>query len=82
MIREVDKLLNTPNSGLGLADRLRKTKILAPIVVFFYCLFAKGLILDGWAGWYYTQQRVFAEMVLVLRLIEAQYLQVPMDEQG
>jgi glycosyltransferase involved in cell wall biosynthesis len=74
MIREVDKLLNTPSSKLSLADRLRKTKVVAPFVVFFYCLFVNGVIVDGWRGWFYTLQRVLAEMVLTIRLIEAEKL--------
>ena len=44
---------------------------LAPLLVFFHTLFAKGLILDGWRGWYYVLQRTLAETLLSLRLIEA-----------
>ena len=36
-----------------------------------YCLFAKRLILDGWPGIYYTLQRVYAELVLSLKLVDA-----------
>ena len=43
----------------------------APFLVFFYTLFVKGLILDGWPGWYYVLQRTLAETVLSLRLMEA-----------
>lgn len=67
---ESKKLLSTPNSKLGLGDRLRKQKVIAPIVIFFYCLILKGGILDGWAGWYYAWQRVLAEVLLAIRLIE------------
>jgi glycosyltransferase involved in cell wall biosynthesis len=75
MIIEAKKLNETPRQELNLADRIRKTKVLAPLVVFFYCLFAKGMIFDGWPGWYYTLQRVLAETVLALRLVELEKLQ-------
>ncbi|AMA09224.1 glycosyltransferase family 2 protein [Picosynechococcus sp. PCC 73109] len=71
MVLEVKKLQKTPLSKLGWGDRLRKQKILAPIIIFFYCLIFKGGIFDGWHGWYYAFQRVFAETLLSLRLIEA-----------
>jgi len=38
--------------------------------VFFYTLIGKGLILDGWPGWFYVFQRTFAEILLSLRLME------------
>ena len=55
---------------LGLPDRLRKTRVLFPFVIFFYCLFVKGGIRDGWAGVYYAFQRMLAEILLALYLIE------------
>jgi glycosyltransferase involved in cell wall biosynthesis len=72
---ESKKLLLTPNSKLGFGDRLRKQKVIAPIVIFFYCLILKGGILDGWAGWYYAWQRVLAEVLLATRLIELERLE-------
>ncbi len=74
MILEVKKLLETPNQELSLGDRIRRTKILAPFVILFYCLILKGCILDGWRGWYYTFQRVLAELWLSVRLIEAEQM--------
>lgn len=72
-IKECDKLLSLNSSSQNSAlYRIRRTKILAPFLVFFYCLFMKGLILDGWAGWYYTLQRTMVEMLFILRLIEAE----------
>jgi len=68
---EADKLTRTPASALGLNDRIRKTIILGPPVVLLYTLFVRGVILDGWAGWYYAFQRALAETLLSLRLIEA-----------
>lgn len=72
MVLEVKKLLSTPTDELSLGDRIRRTKILAPFVIFIYCLILKGGILDGWAGWYYTLQRVLAEILLSIHLIQAE----------
>ncbi len=72
MIIEVKKLLETPMSGLSWGDRIRRLKILAPFVILVYCLVFKGGILDGWRGWYYAFQRALAELLLGIRLIEAE----------
>jgi glycosyltransferase involved in cell wall biosynthesis len=73
-ILEAAKLLGSKEPGAGTAlnwpDRVRKKIILAPALVFFYTLLVKGLILDGWPGWYYVLQRTFAELLLSLRLLE------------
>lgn len=68
-IIEAQHLLATRSEMLGAADRLRKWIFFAPATVFLYLLFGKGLILDGWRGWYYVCQRTIAEMLLSLRLI-------------
>jgi glycosyltransferase involved in cell wall biosynthesis len=54
----------------GLEDWLRKHPPLMPIAVFLYCLFVKGLILDGKAGLFYTIQRTMAEAIVSLMLLE------------
>jgi glycosyltransferase involved in cell wall biosynthesis len=54
-------------------DWVRKQIILAPFVVFFYCLILKGGILDGWRGWYYAFQRMLAELLLSLHLLESKW---------
>ena len=74
MVIESKKLLETPEHKLSLSDRLRKRKILAPLIIFIYCLIFKGSILDGWHGWYYTFQRVLAEILLSIHIIEAEKL--------
>ncbi|WDF54455.1 glycosyltransferase family 2 protein [Mucilaginibacter sp. KACC 22063] len=72
-VRECDKLLDLNNADRNsIINKLRRTKVLAPFFVFFYCLFVKGLIFNGWAGWYYTLQRTVVEMLFALRLIEAE----------
>ncbi|MBD2666123.1 glycosyltransferase [Richelia sinica FACHB-800] len=74
MILESKKLLETPNNQLSLGDRIRKQKILAPFIILVYCLIIKGGILDGWHGLYYAFQRVLAEILLSIHLIEAEKL--------
>lgn len=69
-LKETQKLTGTPNSELSYISKIRKTKILAPFLIFFYCLFVKGLIFNGWRGWYYTMQRTIVEMLFALQLIE------------
>lgn len=69
---EMQKLRSTRPQELSFADRIRKTKILAPWLVFVYCLILKGAILDGWQGWYYALQRSLAEIILAIRLIESE----------
>lgn len=69
-IKEAEMLNGTSNVHLPFIFKLRKTKIFAPFLVFFYCLFIQGLIFKGWRGWHYTLQRTIVEMLIALRLIE------------
>jgi glycosyltransferase involved in cell wall biosynthesis len=52
------------------ADRLRRMAWPAPLGVLFYTLFAKGCILDGWAGWFYALQRLVAEALIALAVLD------------
>lgn len=70
MEAEADKLRASGFAALDWPDRIRKTRLLGAPAIFFYCLIAKGLMLDGWAGMFYTLQRVTAELILSLCLIE------------
>jgi glycosyltransferase involved in cell wall biosynthesis len=72
IILETQKMAATPWQELSLPDRIRQTKIFAPPLILFYCLILKGCLLDGWEGWYYSLQRMFAEILLALSLIEAE----------
>lgn len=69
---EVQKLRSTAKGQLSLVDRMRLTKWIAPLVMPAYCLFGKGLILNGWAGLEYTLQRTYAELLLSLRLFASE----------
>lgn len=71
---EVVKLLSLPQEKFHLNDRIRRTLILGPMLVFFYTLLVRGVVLDGWHGWYYVFQRVVAEIMLSLRLLEAKLM--------
>ena len=73
-IQETDKLIQTSSSELSFISKIRKTKVLAPFFVFFYCLFVQGLIFNGWRGWHYTLQRTIVEILFALRLIEKEKL--------
>jgi glycosyltransferase involved in cell wall biosynthesis len=74
MVIEAKKLLETPDRELSWGDRIRKQKIIAPFIIFIYCLVIKGGIFDGWQGWYYAFQRTLAELLLSIHLIEAKHL--------
>ncbi len=70
MIIEAKKLTESPFNQLSLGDKIRKQGVIAPFVILFYCLILKGGILDGWIGWYYALQRMLAEIILSLLILE------------
>ena len=65
---ETKKLLATPYADLSFVEKIRRKKVLAPLLVLIYCLIVKGGVLDGWRGWYYTCQRTLAELLLSINL--------------
>lgn len=65
---EAQKLRAADPAQLDLADRLRRWRFVVPPVMLVYCLFVRGGILDGWAGFYYAFQRAMAEAMLSHRL--------------
>tara|TARA_R110002072_G_scaffold3759_19_gene26893 strand:- start:1196 stop:2026 length:831 start_codon:yes stop_codon:yes gene_type:complete len=69
--RERDKLLQAPRGTLGPVDRLRRWIVVTPWLVLLYCLFFRGLVLDGRAGLAYSLQRMLAETILSLYLVES-----------
>jgi glycosyltransferase involved in cell wall biosynthesis len=70
MSLEAKKLLASEPGSLGRADRIRRWRVIAPLAVLFSCLIARGGVLDGWPGFYYAFQRMLAELLLSLYLIE------------
>ena len=65
---EAEYLLEAARGSLTRTDKLRLMGWPAPVGVFFYTLFAKGCIFDGWPGWYYVLQRVTAETLIALEI--------------
>ena len=70
MALEAIKLTTVPRSSLALLDRLRRWLVIAPPLMFVYCYFVRGGILDGSAGLFYALQRATAEGILSLFLLQ------------
>jgi glycosyltransferase involved in cell wall biosynthesis len=71
--QEAAYLLATARRSLARADRLRLVGWPAPFAVLLYVLFVKRCVLDGWPGWYYALQRLFAETLLALEILDRRY---------
>jgi glycosyltransferase involved in cell wall biosynthesis len=68
--KEAEHLMGSDRKALGRADRIRLAAWPAPLAVFIYALILKGCLLDGWPGWYYALQRLVAETMLALELLD------------
>jgi glycosyltransferase involved in cell wall biosynthesis len=69
-VEEACYLCAKPSHELTRADRLRRMAWPAPLGVLFYALLAKGCILDGWPGWFYALQRLVAEALIALAVLD------------
>ena len=69
-IIEAHHIQGTDSAELPLQDRLRKYIWPSVPAVVFYTLVWKRCLLDGWRGWFYVLQRVYAEVLLALHLLE------------
>jgi glycosyltransferase involved in cell wall biosynthesis len=69
MAQEAGKLRVRDPRSLGLAARVRKLVVVAPVAVLLHTLFVKGLILDGRAGLQYAWERFMAELILSRELL-------------
>lgn len=67
---ERDKLRRCRWHQLSPADRLRKHTPLAPLAVAVLCLLGRGNAWEGRRGLFYAAQRVYAELLLLLLLLE------------
>jgi glycosyltransferase involved in cell wall biosynthesis len=67
---EARYLLSQDRSTLRSVERIRLLMVPAPIMVFFYVLIVKRCLFDGWPGWYYALQRVCAETMLSIELVD------------
>jgi glycosyltransferase involved in cell wall biosynthesis len=68
--QEARYLLSSQRSALSRIDQIRLAAWPAPVVVFVYTLIAKGCLLDGWPGWFYALQRMFAEALIALEIVD------------
>lgn len=55
---------------LSRIDRLRRMAWPAPLLVLLYVLIMKRCVFDGWPGWYYALQRLIAEALLAVEIID------------
>jgi len=67
---EAAHLLKAEPARLSFADRIRRQGWLAPFLVVAYVLLVKRALFDGRAGWFYAFQRLSAEVLLALELLD------------
>jgi glycosyltransferase involved in cell wall biosynthesis len=67
---EADYLMSVDANSLSRVDRMRLAGWPAPIAIPIYTLFLKGCVFDGWPGWYYVLQRLFAETLIALEIVD------------
>jgi glycosyltransferase involved in cell wall biosynthesis len=67
---EAEKLAGCEFGSLGVADKIRCLRVVAPFAMLFYCLFVRGTLWDGRPGIFYAFQRCAAEMLLSLYLLQ------------
>lgn len=67
---EAEHLLAADPARLTRIDRLRRRGWIAPLLVGPYVLFAKRALFDGKAGWAYALQRIVAEAMVALELLD------------
>ncbi len=70
---EADYLLNSARQSLSILDRIRRMAWPAPMLVFPYVLIVKRCLLDGWHGWYYALQRLLAEALIAIEIIDQRF---------
>jgi len=71
MRQEAAKLHSASWSELPALGRIRKLRVVAPLVTFFFVLFVKGAIFEGRAGWRYATERFIAESILSVELFRS-----------
>jgi glycosyltransferase involved in cell wall biosynthesis len=67
---EAAHLLEAQPADLTFVDRIRRRGWPAPFLVVAYVLIVKRALLDGRAGWFYAFQRLAAEVLLALELLD------------
>ena len=69
-LKEATMLLEKSEEDMSFLEKLRKKRIYTPLLMFFFCLFKRRMIMEGARGWHYTLQRTIVEMLISLRLTE------------
>jgi glycosyltransferase involved in cell wall biosynthesis len=77
---EAEKLTAGELDELSLPDRIRRMRFISPFLVLFYCLILKKGILDGKKGIYYAFQRMLAETLLSLHLMDRELAEKNLNE--
>jgi glycosyltransferase involved in cell wall biosynthesis len=67
---EAAHLLSADRRSLKVADRVRLMCWPAPVLVLLHVLLVKGCLFDGRSGWFYAMQRAFAEVALLVALLD------------
>lgn len=67
---EAEHLLSSDRAALSRTDRIRLLAGPAPFAAFLYTLLVKGCLFDGRAGWFYALQRMLAEGMIALAIME------------
>ena len=67
---EADHILMTPSKELRRIDRLRKLGWVAPLLVLPHALLVKRCFFGGWRGWFYALQRLAAEVMIGLTVLD------------
>jgi len=67
---EAAKLLEADPAALRATEKIRRLRFVAPFLSLAWCLFVRGCILDGRAGIYYSFQRMLAELMFSVALLD------------
>jgi hypothetical protein len=67
---EAKKLTERSWRSLGVNDKVRHFIVLAPVIVFFHVYLVRGGLFSGWPGLMYALQRLTAEIMLSLFLLD------------
>jgi glycosyltransferase involved in cell wall biosynthesis len=68
--QEAEHLLTSDRTALARNERIRLAAWPAPLAILVYTLLVKGCLLDGWPGWFYALQRMLAETMIALEIID------------
>lgn len=67
---EAEKLLTSKPENLRMSDKVRRLRLVAPWANLLIVLFARGVLFDGPPGWYYALQRLIAELMISVALLD------------